>query len=126
MELVRYCSGERHTILLMDCGSKHDVKPLLDELDETGNSDFHTITALLDRTAKAGVVWNELKAKRLTGEINEFKARRGTRILWFFDEKNRALIVCTHAFVKKQQKTPPGEIARAEERLKLYRELSLT
>ncbi len=34
------------------------------------------------------------------------------RILWFYDEG--CLIICTHFFVKKTQKTPPGEIARAK------------
>lgn len=34
------------------------------------------------------------------------------RILWFYDEGR--VIICTHFFVKKTQKTPPGEIARAK------------
>jgi phage-related protein len=120
MELIRYCNGERHTIHLMDCGSKHDVRYVLDQLEANGNRDYYQMIDLLDRTAKHGVIWNDLKTKKLTSTINEFKARGGTRFLWFFDQTNRSIIICTNAFVKKQQKTPREEIKRAEERRMLY------
>ncbi|MDA1275981.1 MAG: type II toxin-antitoxin system RelE/ParE family toxin [Verrucomicrobia bacterium] len=32
-------------------------------------------------------------------------------MLWFWDESR--MILCTHGFVKKSRKTPPGEIDRA-------------
>lgn len=34
------------------------------------------------------------------------------RIMWFYDEGR--LIICTHYFVKKTQKTPPAQIERAK------------
>lgn len=36
------------------------------------------------------------------------------RLLSFWDLEQRALIIATHGFVKKTQKTPPKEIAKAE------------
>lgn len=127
MDLVEYSRGAKHNILLVDCHDvKLDVAPFLDRLRGVGNKDYNQLLALLDRTAKYGVVWNEFKTKRLKGDqarpLCEFKARGGSRILWFFDEDENAVIVCTHAFSKKKDKTPPNEIERAQERRRLYYE----
>jgi phage-related protein len=44
-----------------------------------------------------------------------FELKEGpTRIIWFYDRTQRRRIVLTHAFTKRRQKTPPQEIARAE------------
>lgn len=42
------------------------------------------------------------------------------RLLSFFDKDHRALIITTHGFVKKTQKTPVKEIERAEAIRKEY------
>lgn len=121
MELIQYYAGQRCTVHVMDCGlRKHDVQHVLDDLEASGNRAYEQMLSLWERTSQHGVVWNDFKTKRLTKKINEFKARGGLRVLWFFDEPGDSIIICTHAFVKKQQKTPPGEIARAEERRVLY------
>jgi phage-related protein len=125
--LIEYLLGDAHRILLTDCQqARYDVAPFLDALRRNGNKDFHQLLALLDKTARHGVVWNDFKTKRLKGDaakqICEFKARGGTRILWFFDEDENALIICTHAFTKKKETTPTNEIERAQERRRLYYE----
>jgi phage-related protein len=56
-----------------------------------------------------------LKKLVASGEIWECRAEFGGntyRLLAFFH--GRALIVLTHGFMKKTQKTPPGEIAEAQ------------
>ena len=60
-----------------------------------------------------GRITNEQKFKHLSGsdQIFEFKADHG-RILCFFFVGKR--IILTHGFVKKGNKTPKGEIERAE------------
>lgn len=60
-----------------------------------------------------GRIHNEKKFKHLTSsdQIFEFKADNG-RILCFFFIGQR--IILTHGFTKKSQKTPKGEIERAE------------
>ena len=53
--------------------------------------------------------------KHLFKDIFEARARIGsdiTRVLFFFYVDKR--IIATHGFVKKTQKTPPAEIARAK------------
>lgn len=42
------------------------------------------------------------------------------RLLAFWDSETRSLIVVTHGFTKKTQKTPPKEIAKAEAIRKEY------
>jgi phage-related protein len=60
-----------------------------------------------------GRINNEQKFKHLTGsdQIFEFKAGQG-RVLCFFFIGHR--IILTHGCTKKGDKTPKGEIARAE------------
>ncbi len=60
-----------------------------------------------------GRIWNERKFKHLTGSerIFEFKADNG-RILCFFFVGKR--VILTHGFRKQGDKTPKGEIERAE------------
>lgn len=62
--------------------------------------------------------------KKLSGSpIWEFRAQHAGiayRIFAFWDTEAEALILTTHGMVKKTQKTPPREIARAERVMKEY------
>lgn len=63
-----------------------------------------------------GVVDKELFKKLDGTDIWEFRTLYSGvcyRILSFWDTEAQALIVTTHGFVKKTQKTPKSEIARA-------------
>lgn len=54
--------------------------------------------------------------KKLTDDIWEFRTHyQGNtyRLLAFWDNDNGRLVVATHGFIKKTQKTPQGEIKRA-------------
>lgn len=55
-------------------------------------------------------------SKHLDDGIFELRAKVGTdisRVLYFFYHKGR--IILTHGFIKKTQKTPPSEIAKAKQ-----------
>lgn len=68
------------------------------------------------------VVDNEL-FKKLNDEIWEFRTRyqKSTyRLLAFWDNETGKLVVATHGFIKKTQKTPATEIAKAEQLRKKY------
>lgn len=61
--------------------------------------------------------------KKLTDEIWEFRTRydkQQIRLLAFWDSNLKSMIVCTHGFVKKTQKTPKSEIKKALEFRKKY------
>ncbi|WP_370863210.1 type II toxin-antitoxin system RelE/ParE family toxin [uncultured Duncaniella sp.] len=42
------------------------------------------------------------------------------RLFAFWDKESRSMVVATHGLIKKSQKTPPKEIRRAEELMKMY------
>jgi len=66
----------------------------------------------LDRTARVGPLgYSEEKNRKLAEHIFELKPTKELRLLYFFDGAKR--LVITHAFTKKQAKTPRGEIRRA-------------
>jgi phage-related protein len=57
--------------------------------------------------------------KKLTSEIWEFRTKyenQQYRLLAFWDKRDNqdTLVVCTHGFVKKTDKVPSKEIAKAE------------
>ena len=65
--------------------------------------------------------------KKLDGtEIWEFRtlfSKIAYRLFAFWDTEAETLVIATHGIVKKTQKTPSKEIAKAEEIRKLYFEL---
>jgi len=71
-----------------------------------------------------GVIDNDL-FKKLDGsdDIWEFRTKYNGmeyRLLAFWDEQEKRLVVATHGFVKKTWKVPQKEIARAEALRKKY------
>ncbi len=80
-------------------------------------SEAATMVNLLERTSQHGPPKNKEKSRFLENNIFEFKHNQ-LRILYFYDAGK--LIVCTHHFTKKQQKTPKKEIKRAKKMHELY------
>uniref|UniRef100_UPI00402A1C1C type II toxin-antitoxin system RelE/ParE family toxin n=1 Tax=Prevotella sp. TaxID=59823 RepID=UPI00402A1C1C len=73
-----------------------------------------------------GIVDKELFKKLENSEIWEFRSLfNGNcyRLFSFWDTETGTLIVATHGIVKKTQKTPQKEIAKAEEIRQQYFEL---
>ena len=70
-----------------------------------------------------GIVDKELFKKLEDSEIWEFRTLfNGNcyRLFSFWDTELEALVIATHGIVKKSQKTPAKEIAKAEEIRKWY------
>ncbi len=88
----------------------------------------------LDEKTRKKVIYNIWKSrdvndpelfKKLDGNIWEFRTKFLTnqiRLLAFWDktEKEETLVVATHGFIKKTQKTPKSEIEKAEKIRKQY------
>lgn len=69
---------------------------------------------------------NELFKKLEKSEIWEFRTLYNGiayRLFSFWDTDTQTLVVATHGIIKKTQKTPQKEIAKAEAIMKLYFEL---
>ena len=82
----------------------------------------------LDNKAREKILFNIWKSretndpelfKKLSGEIWEFRTRfkgKQFRLFAFWDKSNNktTLVIATHGFIKKTQKTPKKEIEKAE------------
>ncbi len=69
------------------------------------------------RLVEGGLQDNDIFKKLDGSDIWEFRTLFGRikyRLLAFFDKEQRALIITTHGFIKKSQRTPSKEIERAE------------
>lgn len=75
--------------------------------------DYRKVAAFLDRVASHGPLhYGQEKNRKLADEIFELKPTSEVRLPYLFDGRRR--IVITHAFTKKQPKTPRREIERAQ------------
>jgi hypothetical protein len=85
-------------------------------LERNSPADQARLLYLIQRTAEIGPPHNERQCRALKGKqalgLYEFKTPGGARVLWFYDEGS--LIICSHGFIKKKDKTPPEEIKRAQ------------
>lgn len=82
----------------------------------------------LDEKSRAKVLYNLKKSqyvvdsdlfKKLTDNIWEFRTlynKRSIRLLAFWERKKnkRVMVICTHGFTKKTNKTPKKQIDKAE------------
>lgn len=79
---------------------------------------------ILSNIRKAKYVLDPKLFKKLEGtEIWEFRTKFDGiqyRLLAFWDTSTNSLVVATHGFIKKEQKTPRQQIKRAEEIRILY------
>jgi phage-related protein len=88
----------------------------------------------LDIKTREKVIYNIWKSreindpelfKKLTGEIWEFRTNylsQNVRMLAFWDKEknNETLVIASHGFIKKTQKTPKQEIEKAQQIRKEY------
>ena len=88
----------------------------------------------LDEKAREKIYYNIQKArfsndkelfKKLKGEIWEFRTlfnKTHYRLFAFWDKtgKDETIVISTHGIIKKTDKTPPGEIEKAENLRKLF------
>ena len=94
--------------------STENKAPAEEWLESQSDSRQSKFAALFAWMGDHGKIWNERKFKHLTDsdQIFEFKSEDG-RILCFFFVGKR--LILTHGFAKQGDKTPKGEIKRAED-----------
>jgi len=122
MPILTIKEGSRYAIYAWGGEDSCELLDFLEGLEADSNADATRIANLISRTAELGPPHNKLQCRALEGKhaegLYEFKAPGGTRVLWFYD-KNR-IIICTHGFVKKGQRTPRREIDKAQSIRQLY------
>ncbi len=110
----------------MNLAKQFEVKYLSDAIEFINSLDGKVKNKILYDITRAQYERNNELFKKLTDDIWEFRTRyQGTayRLLAFWDKNTRSLVVATHGFIKKKQKTPSNEIKRAQELMKKYYEL---
>lgn len=99
-----------------------EVDAFLDTLREDAKA---KIIYNVDKVAN-GHIDKDLFKKLESSDIWEFRTLyKGIqyRLLAFWDTESETLVVATHGFIKKTQKTPHKEIAKAESIKRIYFEL---
>ncbi len=105
---------EYFDILLSD-----EVEEFLDKIDEKARD------KIIYNIDKAKYSLDPKIFKKLTKEIWEFRAKYRSiqyRLLAFWDRRDNkdTLVIATHGFIKKTQKTPKSEIDRAKKIREIY------
>ncbi|MCC5815285.1 MAG: type II toxin-antitoxin system RelE/ParE family toxin [Leptospira sp.] len=81
---------------------------------------YATLKYYFERMSKTGAWNNPKQIKKLEGDLFEFKVQTGLRVIFAYDPVNRKVVLITHSFLKKKQKTPKKEIERSKELLKNF------
>ncbi len=109
----------------MNLAKQFEIKYLGDAIEFLNSLDDKVRNKIQYDIMSAQYEMNNDLFKKLTNDIWEFRTRyRGIayRLLAFWDKETRSLVVATHGFIKKKQKTPSKEIKRAQELMKRYYE----
>lgn len=103
----------------MESTDRFDVKYLDDAWNFIASLDDKSRRKMLANIEIARKCNNPKFFKKLEGsEIWEFRtqfAKMQYRLLAFWDNRKQSFVIATHGFIKKTQKTPPHEIAKAEQ-----------
>lgn len=117
MKLRRVRTGDWQ--ILATCTDRGDC-PLLDFLAGLEGGlvkDGRRMLKLFDRVANFGPPRNTEISHQLGPGLWEFIQGR-LRVLWFYDEGK--LVICSHGFLKKRQKTSSAELERAQQAQRRY------
>ena len=81
------------------------------------------LAAFFKKFCEHGPWRNETQIKPLYGGYFEFKVKEtGLRVPFYYDDENRSVVILTHFFTKKSQKTPKSELDRMEKIKKEFTE----
>lgn len=110
----------------MEDEAKFDVVYSKDADDFLNTLSYKVKEKIIYNIVKSQFIIDPALFKKLEGsDIWEFRTLYNKvqyRMLAFWDKANDVdtLVIATHGFIKKTQKTPPKEIAKAEEIRKAY------
>jgi len=114
MELRVVEKGEHFSIyaVVKETG-KCEVLDFLQAQEKDNYDNCITFLRLTERMVNVGKIQNKEQFRKVEGtKFFEFKPGN-IRVLCFFDAGR--IIICTHGFIKKRQKTPRKEIKKAEQ-----------
>jgi hypothetical protein len=96
------------------------VADFLEDLKTKRLDLYKKIMALINYTATHGPPRNEEKC-RMLNEYDGFELKASqVRIMAFWDKAKEKVIICTHGFIKKKNKTDKNELKKLKETRQLY------
>ena len=107
----------------MELKAKFDISYMEDALSYIKSLPEKVQDKIAYNISKSRYFMDKELFKKLNDNIWEFRTRymgMTYRLLAFWDNETGNLVVATHGFIKKTQKTPENEIARAEALRKEY------
>ena len=97
------------------------AQDFLAQLNTNNAREFAKLMALLNRVTHKGPPHNEEKCRLLEDGIFEFKTTKA-RLLWFYDDRRRKVIICTNGYIKKSQKVDQRVLAAAKAAKQAYQQ----
>ena len=116
MQLRYLKEGARHTLYAIMQGD--DIGEYLEQLEQNNTQAHAQINRRLEQLVCRGPSRNRDEFRDLGNGLYEAKAKAGPRVIFFYDRNQ--IVICSHAFDKQGQKTPPREIAKADVRMGKY------
>lgn len=98
------------------------VADFLDELKDKRHDQYVKMMALIEMTAEHGPPRNVEKCRMLPA-YNGFELKASQVRIMAFWEKEK-MIICSHGFIKKKNKTDKNELKRLKQTRELYLRLS--
>lgn len=101
----------------MDLKAKFDVEYLEDALEFLSSLPAKVQDKIVFNISKSRYFMDKELFKKLNDNIWEFRTRyqgMSYRLLAFWNTQSGSLVIATHGFTKKSQKTPGSEIEKAE------------
>lgn len=109
---------EFQIIFFKDSNGKSPIEEFLDDLENSNQALFDQVLKGFEKL-KNRAYHREPVSKYLEPRLWELRIKSGNsivRVIYTF--KKGQIIILLHAFIKKQQKTPVGELEEARKRLK--------
>lgn len=110
MDLFLLKEGKTFTLYSISTGEENDVRECLKNLKQFNDDEFERIKARIVHLADHGPRFDKTKYRELGNGLYEIKTRKGSRVLFFYDEFSRWVIICTHIFKKDKKKKQSKEI----------------
>jgi hypothetical protein len=125
MDVVKLSEGKFSVTAHAEPDGDDWVIPLVDFLDGLEEKQFggmvNGVFALFDHFAEVGTNISKDLCHLVDKDEGIYEFIKGDlRILWFYAKGNRGIVICSHGFLKKGQKTPNREKKTAIQLKKEY------
>jgi phage-related protein len=107
----QFYTGSLRSVHFLVCDGNCEMDEFLDSLRSQKPVEFDKLCRLLQFHCDSDIR-NEEKLKTLQDGLYELKSHQ-IRVIFFYHCTSRNVVVCTHGILKKKDKLPPAELARA-------------